>query len=82
MAFSNGQFIYFHVRKLTVFCIDSGQTAVINMDQVCPKEMPQLMQERSQAVRCCLVDATHVTYARNRILMTLLIAIGWFWPVE
>jgi len=31
------------------------------MDQVCPKEVPQLMQERSQAVRCSLADATQVT---------------------
>ena len=59
-----------------MFCIDTGQTAVINMDQVCPKEMPQLMQEQSRAVRCCLADVTHVTYIQNHTFIVLLVAIG------
>ena len=44
-----------------MFCIDTGVTADISIDQVCAKQNPILTQQSSQAIKCCLADVTSVS---------------------
>ena len=44
-----------------MFCIDTGVTAEISIEQVCAKQNPILTQQSSQAIQCCLADVTSVS---------------------
>ena len=46
-----------------MFCVDTGFEVDISMNQVCPNEIPLLIQEQfqAQAVCCSLADAIQVS---------------------
>ena len=56
----NGCMLLSH-RRLLVFCIDTGVTSEVSIEQVCAKQNPILTQQSSQAIRCCLADVTSVS---------------------
>ena len=51
-----------------MFCIDTGVTTEVSVDQICVKQMPILMQQPSQAFQCSLMDITSVRISQGCVI--------------
>lgn len=43
-----------------MFCVDTGVTTEVSIEEICAKQMPILMQQPTQAIQCSLADVTSV----------------------
>lgn len=51
-----------------MFCIDTGETVEVSVEQICAKQMPLLMQQPTQAIQCSLADVTSVNHTGTQLL--------------